>query len=153
MIGALGANGKPDAADPVDRESSRVQAVVAVMPPTDLLNWGAPGALATDAKNMASFIPVFGFSPNEPREQERAVAKTFSPIYFVSPSFPPTLLIHGDKDQLVPLQQSQSMSAALQQANVEHNLIISPGTGHDGGTYAYAMAQEVQWFVKYLLKP
>lgn len=152
MAGAVGTEGKPDAKDPVDRESSRVQAIVAIMPPTDIVNWGAPGVIATDIKNMASFIPAFGFTPNESKDQERADGKSISPIYFVSASFPPTLLVHGDSDPLVPVQQSRSMSAALEQAKVDHNLIVSPGTGHDGGTFNYGMPQAVQWFVKHLLK-
>src|SRR5438270_1165580 len=43
MLGTAGGKGEPTARDPVDRESSRVQAVACFFPPTDLLNYGAPG--------------------------------------------------------------------------------------------------------------
>ena len=43
MIGTAGAEGDPKAPDPVDRVSSRVQAVACFFPPTDFLNWGGPG--------------------------------------------------------------------------------------------------------------
>ena len=43
MLGMAGDNGDPNAKDPVDRESSRVQAVACFFPPTDLLNFGKPG--------------------------------------------------------------------------------------------------------------
>src|SRR5262245_25087425 len=43
MLGTAGDNGDPNAKDPVDRESSRVQAVACFFPPTDFLNYGRPG--------------------------------------------------------------------------------------------------------------
>ena len=42
MLGTAGDAGNPDAKDPVDRESSRVQAVACFFPPTDFLNYGKP---------------------------------------------------------------------------------------------------------------
>ena len=43
MLGTAGDHGKPEAKDPVDRESSRVQAVACFFPPTDFLNYGKAG--------------------------------------------------------------------------------------------------------------
>ena len=43
MQGTAGDAGDPKAKDPVDRVSSRVQAVACFFPPTDFLNWGEPG--------------------------------------------------------------------------------------------------------------
>src|SRR5262245_47983674 len=43
MLGMAGATGDPEAKDPIDRLSSRVQAVAAFFPPTDLLNYGVKG--------------------------------------------------------------------------------------------------------------
>ena len=43
MQGTAGRNGNPKASDPVERESSRGQAVVAYFPPTDFLNYGGEG--------------------------------------------------------------------------------------------------------------
>ncbi|MEI8016983.1 MAG: alpha/beta hydrolase, partial [Schlesneria sp.] len=43
-IAARGGSGKSDSPDPVERESSAVQAAVCFFPPTDFLNYGAPGA-------------------------------------------------------------------------------------------------------------
>ena len=42
-MGTAGDDGKADAKDPVDRESSRVQSVACFFPPTDFLNYGATG--------------------------------------------------------------------------------------------------------------
>ena len=43
MLGTAGSLGDPNAKDPVDRESSRVQAVACFFPPADLLNYGQAG--------------------------------------------------------------------------------------------------------------
>jgi len=43
MQGTSGLDGDPDVSDPVERQSSRVQAVVAYFPPTDFLNYGGEG--------------------------------------------------------------------------------------------------------------
>src|SRR5438094_5446444 len=43
MMGNAGKAGDPKAADPVDRLSSRVNAVACFFPPTDFLNFGKPG--------------------------------------------------------------------------------------------------------------
>src|SRR5205823_13512724 len=46
MQGMAGDLGDPNAKDPVDRVSSRVQAVACFFPPTDFLNYGKPGEVA-----------------------------------------------------------------------------------------------------------
>ena len=39
------------------------------------------------------------------------VGKMISPIYYVTSSLPPVLIVHGDADVVVPLQQSESFAA------------------------------------------
>ena len=46
MQGTAGDKGDPKAKDPIDRVSSRVQAVACFYPPTDFLNYGKPGEIA-----------------------------------------------------------------------------------------------------------
>ena len=84
LLGTTGDSGDPSAADPVLRESSRVAAVVANYPPTDLARW-------------ATQQPVFKFTEAE--------AAQFSPIRFVSSGSAPSLIVHGDADTSVPIDQ------------------------------------------------
>ncbi|MCC6919147.1 MAG: S9 family peptidase [Alphaproteobacteria bacterium] len=42
----------------------------------------------------------------------------------------PVMLIHGDKDEVVPIAQSQIMEAAMQQAGKTADLVVLPGEGH-----------------------
>jgi acetyl esterase/lipase len=54
----------------------------------------------------------------------------FCPLRNVTPDYPPTLLLHGDKDTDVPYEQSVLMADALARAGVEHQLLTIPGGGH-----------------------
>ena len=118
MIGMAGAAGNPKAKDPVDRVSCRVQAVACFFPPTDFLNWGKPGDVL-DSKNMdRRFKAAIDFQNSTRKERifqrvtdekkVQGILREISPISHVSRDDPPTLIIHGDKDQLVPLQQSRA---------------------------------------------
>src|SRR5205814_91349 len=109
----------PRAADPVNRASSRVQAVACFFPATDFLNFGGPGKeliRATDHK--APFRSAFDYHELNRQtnlwdrvtdaDKLRGIARAVSPIYHIHAGDPPTLILHGDQDTLVPLQQSES---------------------------------------------
>lgn len=147
MLAADEDKGNPDAKDPVDKAPSTVKAVVAYFPPTDFLNWGSDGKTPFKMPGMQIFWPAFGFDANTPDSKALEVGKAMSPIYKVTSSFPPTLLIHGDKDTLVPIQQSQIMDAALTKAGVKHKFVTVPGGGHGDATTLLGGAPDVlKWF-------
>jgi dipeptidyl aminopeptidase/acylaminoacyl peptidase len=56
--------------------------------------------------------------------------KSISPIYHLSQDDPPLLLLHGDKDATVPLQQSQVLKAKYDALGMPVDLIVHPGGGH-----------------------
>jgi dipeptidyl aminopeptidase/acylaminoacyl peptidase len=43
--------------------------------------------------------------------------------------------MHGDKDPLVPFQQSTELHEALQKTGVPSELVPIPGAGHGGGQF------------------
>jgi len=131
---------------------SPVNAVAAIAPPTDLANWGKPGFILTEEPQMAMFIPTLGFDPKGPRSDMEALAKKLSPISYVSAKSPPTLIVHGDEDKIVPLQQAKDMDQALAKANVPHKLEVIPGGGHDDKTFRPGVTKALQWFKDILLK-
>lgn len=53
-----------------------------------------------------------------------------SPISHVTPDDPPFLLIHGDRDELVPVEQSQLMYERLVQENVPARLVVVENASH-----------------------
>jgi acetyl esterase/lipase len=161
MLGTAGAAGDPDAKDPVDRESSRVQAVACFFPPTDFLNFGKPGKELIHAKDHAPpFRAAFDYRQLDPESRLwvpvtdparlREITRDISPVTHVSPDDPPTLIIHGDADTLVPLQQSEEIVAAFEKAKVPSKLVVKPGFGHGWLTMAQDMNTLADWFDEHL---
>jgi dipeptidyl aminopeptidase/acylaminoacyl peptidase len=144
MLGTASDDGDPKAENAILQQSSRVAAVVALFPPTDLRGWttNPPPAI----KALPQLKPPLTF----PAEREPAV----SPLLMASEDDPPILMIHGDKDPLVPIEHSQKMLAALKSKNVTAELLTIEGAGHSftaqqNLTVVPAM---VGWFEKHLLK-
>jgi acetyl esterase/lipase len=63
-------------------------------------------------------------------EAEASFFLPYCPIYNLSANYPPTLLLHGEKDTDVPYQQSIMMAKALDRFGVENHLITIPGGRH-----------------------
>jgi acetyl esterase/lipase len=130
---------------------SPVNAVAAIAPPTDLANWGKPAFLLIDDPQMEMFIPALGIDAKGPRNDIDALIKRLSPITYVNPKYPPTLIVHGDDDKVVPLQQAQAIDQALTKSGVSHKLEVVPGGGHDDGTFGPGLMKALQWFKDTLL--
>lgn len=142
--------GNPDAADKIEGTSSRVQAAACFFPPTDFLNYGKTGENGLGEGRLKGYAAPFAFAANDPAKK-LAIGRLISPITHVSADDPPTLLIHGGSDPLVPLQQSQSMVAALKKVGVPAQLIVKPGAGHGWPDLDKSIPQVADWFDKYLL--
>lgn len=100
-------------------ESSRVQAVVDMFGHADLV-------YAIQHKERLRLLAsvVFG------EQTDEASLRRFSPVTHVTPDDPPFLLIHGERDGIVPLHQSQLMQAALEQKHIPAELIVVKRAGH-----------------------
>jgi len=134
LLGTTADSGDPSASDSVLRESSRVAAVVAYFPPTDLARWA----------NRRAFPATAALTEAEAAE--------YSPIRFVSPVAAPSLIVHGDADTTVPMVEGETMHAALMKAGVPASFIRIAGAGHgfEGADLERASAAMVQWFQRYL---
>jgi dipeptidyl aminopeptidase/acylaminoacyl peptidase len=142
--------------------SSRVQAVCAFFPPTDFLNYGRPGNELIDRDLQPPFTAAVDyqefdrskarFFPVTDKDKLREITKKISPLYHVTKDSAPTLLIHGDEDKLVPLQQSEVMLAKLKEAGVEANLVVKKGAGHGWATLLLDFDACADWFDKHLTK-
>jgi acetyl esterase/lipase len=64
-----------------------------------------------------------------------ARANSASPLHFVDKSNPPTLIIHGDRDELVPYSQSTRLADAMKTAGADVELVILPNAGHGGPAF------------------
>jgi acetyl esterase/lipase len=163
MLGTAGDQGDPNAKDPVDRASSRVQAVACFFPPTDFLNYGKSGYEKIHATDHAPpYRAAFDYReldmesrlwvPITDSKRLQEIARQISPVSHVSPDDPPTLIIHGDQDRLVPLQQSELIVEKLKKAGVETNLVVKKGAGHGWFGLDKDETQLVDWFDKHLKK-
>jgi acetyl esterase/lipase len=162
MQGMAGDKGTPDAKDPVDRNSSRVQAVACFFPPTDFLNYGKEGEVALGRGVLKDFRAPFDF--RELDEKKRAfvtvedegklleIGRQISPVYHASADDPPTLIIHGDKDLLVPIQQAELVVTKLKEASVEAQLVVKEGAAHGWKDIGNDLTIFADWFDKHLKK-
>ena len=153
-MGTQGGPGKADAKDPIDRASSAVQAVACFFPPTDFLNYGQAGEDATGVGTLKNFKAAFG-PRSDADDSRKALGREISPIYFVTPKLPPTLIIHGDADKLVPYQQAESFVKKATEAGVTAKLINRPGKAHGWPEMGKDVELLADWFDEHLrgLKP
>ena len=86
-------------------------------------------------------------------EKRRAeILRELSPINHITSHTPPTLIIQGDADTLVPLQQGESFIAKLKEAHVDGDLVVKPGLGHGWPMIGPDMERCADWFDTHLLK-
>jgi len=131
MLGLASDQGIPDAKDPLERVSNSVKAVVAYYPPVDLRRMTGPSRR----------FPSLDF--------DNKLAADISPLLFVDSADPPTLIIHGSADTLVPIASGRSIYEALKQAGVVTEFIEIEGGDHgfpNPEHRARASEAMAQWF-------
>lgn len=148
-MGTQGGPGKADAKDPIDRESSAVQAIACFFPPTDFLNYGTPGEDAVGVGILKDYKAGFGPRSDTP-EGRQQLGREVSPIYFINAHLPPTLIVHGDADKLVPIQQAQSFVEHATAAGATAKLIVKPAAAHGWGGMEKDMVAMADWFDEHL---
>lgn len=161
MQGCAPKEGNPKAVDPVERQSSKVAAVACFYPPTDFLNYGKEGQTALGDGILKGFRPPFDFWEREKgtnklvviadEERRKEIGKQISPAYHVSKDSAPALIIHGDADTLVPIQQAELIIAKLKEHKVPCELAVRKGAGHGGPAFANDGKTLADWFDKHLL--
>jgi acetyl esterase/lipase len=124
-IAALGASAGGHLAallgtDPADA-ASRVGAVIDFYGPTDLK--------ALVASRPQTIVPVGLLLAGSPTGVP-ALDDAASPLRHVSPGDPPTLVVHGTDDDLIPLEQSRSFHEALRAAGVSSRLLVVDSARH-----------------------
>jgi acetyl esterase/lipase/phenylpyruvate tautomerase PptA (4-oxalocrotonate tautomerase family) len=116
------------------------------VPVHSVATWFAPGdlvSLAADPRPEAPWPPAIRRPDGSARPAEAALVgadsvdsgrerlAAASPISFVSAAAPPFLLVHGDRDPVVPHSQSQRMHDALVNSGARSTLLIVGGANHE----------------------
>jgi len=160
MQGTAGDLGDAKAKDPISTMSSRVQAVACFFPPTDFLNYGEKGKDAIGRGTLAAFKAPFDFKLFDAKTKaferitdEKAIVelgRRISPITHVTADDAPTLIIHGDKDLLVPIQQAEVIVAKFKEVGVPAELVVRPGAVHGWKDMHKDLSLFADWFDKHL---
>jgi len=108
--------------------SSRVQAICDYFGPTDFTKMSSFWSVMKHDAPDSPEAKLIGGAVQENKDK----CKRANPITYVTKDDPPFLIVHGDKDPLVPHNQSETLLEALQKAGVKANLHIVPGGGHGG---------------------
>ncbi len=135
-------------------QSNDVQAVCDIFGPTDFTTVMRQAAEDKNVKNVFQFnSPKDPYSallgvPLETTEKSRAV----SPMTYLSEDDPPTLILHGTHDALVPYAQSVQFAEGLKAKGVPVWLQTLPGAGHGGPAFGKAPVIELMqnFFDKFL---
>jgi acetyl esterase/lipase len=145
------APGVSNSDDAVERESAALQAIVLRAAVSDLRTVSAPAGVGYVVSYLES-----GYSD---APAVKALYAAASPITQVSSRAPPTMLIHGDADKLIPYEQSVAMEVALRAAKVPTRLITIPGgehganfvtTGQPRSDWPDYYGETVAWFDQFL---
>jgi len=150
MLATRGGRGPADATDPVDRESSAVQAVAIFFPVTDLLNLGKSTENLGDGGPPKSFRRSFGAEAATNLAAWKVIGHDTSPIYHVGAELPPVLIAHGDADTLTPLEQSEWFQARALEAGRPIELMVHRGGQHGWLTMPLDVRRFAAWFDRQL---
>lgn len=147
-----------------DPPSISMNYVVDVYGPTDMN--GLYNAQAVDSvKILLKKLPesitqylditqrIFGFDPDLDSIKTLAFMNNYSPLTYVGNNSPPTIIIQGSDDILVPLDQSVKMDSALTRSDVEHKLYVLEKVNHAFFGASEAQMDSVQnWIVGFIKK-
>jgi dipeptidyl aminopeptidase/acylaminoacyl peptidase len=109
-----------------------------------------PSNLITLGDNVAGgAVPrLLGGLPADRMDEARQA----SPLFNITRQAPPFVIVHGDADQIVPIQQSKDLYNALVNAGIDAQMYVMKGKPH-GANEGPAMDLVVAMFNKYLHSP
>ena len=109
-------------------------AVCSFAGPTDFLdgNYYKESPLKDDLVKMISNASGYAFTDTDAQTLERArpFLMQSSPLFYVTENAVPTILCHGEEDDVVPITNARSLAQKLKEYGVLHELIVYPRSGH-----------------------
>lgn len=113
------------------KESSSIQAILDFYGPTNfltILQQSTPHGIDVRVPALTQLL-------GKPLEQVNELARKASPVFQVDPKDPPLLLVHGDQDNQVPVNQSLELLAAYKKNGIPVQIEFVPGAGHTDNVY------------------
>ena len=130
-------NGEGDLEGGVGSElkaSSAVQAIVSLYGASNLTSILGQSSPHGRSVRVPALELLLGGQPDAQPE----LARLASPVFHVDASDPPLLLLHGEQDDQMPIQQSSELEAAYQKLALPVQLEVVPGAGHGGPVFTDA---------------
>ena len=125
LHGGLGAQGQPSGISAVV-DFYGVSSLVDIPPmntPAGLFPLALTAAVPAGMPMQPEYMLVGG-------SEDPALLAAASPVSYVTTDAPPFLLVHGDRDGLVPHAQTDLLASALAGAGVEHEVVTIKGGDH-----------------------
>jgi acetyl esterase/lipase len=115
--------------------SGGIDAVVSFFATSDLVARGARSAMERRVLPPGPEHAFLGLDEIDDAGAAIRRARAASPLMMVHAGAPPTLLVHGDVDQLVPFSQSQRLHDAIVTAGGRSTLVCLGGAGHEDAAF------------------
>lgn len=157
LAALVGTSGGTNAFPPIggnEEQSDQVQAVCDIFGPADF--W----TVIKQSEEDKLVKNIFKWNEGDPYSkliggglgQDKEKCDAVSPTHYVSKDDPPFLILHGDRDTLVPFAQSEELADLLEKAGVTVVLQRFPGSGHGGPAFGMPIAMKLtnSFFDKYL---
>lgn len=135
LVGLTDASSKLEGSGGNADQSSRVNAVVNMFGPTEMVECWKVGPRARPAIQALIGTP----------EGAPDAFKAASPVTYVTDDDPPVLTLHGAADTLVPPSQAQVLDDAMRLSRAKHELLILEGQGHGFTGDSQKKAMETMW--------
>jgi acetyl esterase/lipase len=126
------------------KESSSVQGIIDFYGPTNfltILTQSTPHGISVRAPALAILL-------GKPVEQAEDLAKKASPVFQVDANDPPLLIVHGEQDIQVPVNQSLELMGVYKKNSLPVEFEVIPGAGHGGD--AFYKGDGLKWMKSFL---
>jgi acetyl esterase/lipase len=127
-------NGHPDLEGTLGEHldtSSEVHAIVSYFGAADLMTILAQSTPYGVGVRTPALKTLLGSLP----EENETLARLASPVFHVDARDPPLLLLHGDQDPQMPINQSHELEGAYERLGLDAKLIVVHGAGHGGAAF------------------
>ena len=151
MLGTRVLAANPKSKDPIEQVSSEVNAVACFYPPVDFLSWAKEGDSKEGVGPLTTRAPAFGPIVTTAEGRDRA-GHELSPLFWISEKTPPTYIVQGDADPLVPDSQARRYLARAKEVGTKSEVLIRLGGAHGGWVeMADDNVRMAEWFSLHLL--
>jgi acetyl esterase/lipase len=112
-------------------ESSKVQAIVDYFGASNLTTILAQSTPFGLGVRQPALDKLLGGQPDAVPE----LARMASPVFYVDRDDPPLLLLHGDQDPQMPINQSHELQGAYEKLGLDAQLMVVHGAAHAGAVF------------------